>query len=380
MTLKQFASEIVSNGNFVKASFGGFAGAGKTRTGSEFLAGVYRDLKLSGPILIIDNEHGSRFLIPYFKKELPSTEVYVKDTSKLADVIEAIDMIKRGEIVALFIDSLSKVWYQYINDFRAKNKIVFMTLQDWGKLIPAWQNEFSNRFVEASGTIVFTGRGGYSYEKEEDEKDEATGRVKKGQFVKSGVKMKMAAETPFEPDLNVWLEQIQEILPSGKLNIWREAQIMKDRSAMIDGKTFKNPKYKDFSPVVKFLSNLPVGEVAGATAQENIAPGEDFERWDRRQNKTIALEKTQALFDKAGLSGTLGKEERKIKVAILERIFGTTSQTEIEKLDPADLSNRNEMLSVLFKELVDVEPDHKAEYVQTVFKLPDESFNEIIER
>src|SRR5690349_10527778 len=110
MNLKQFATQMPSNGNFVKASFGGFAGSGKTRTGAEFLVGAYKDLDYKKPILLIDNEHGSRFLIPYFKKELKNVEVYVKNTTNLADVISAMQLLKDGEISALFIDSLSKVW------------------------------------------------------------------------------------------------------------------------------------------------------------------------------------------------------------------------------------------------------------------------------
>src|SRR5690606_11426061 len=107
------------------------------------------------------------------------------------------------------------------------NRRRFMELSDWGKILPAWQETFADRFVSAEGSIVFTGRGGFTYEKEEDETDERTGKVKKGQFVKSGVKMKVAGETPFEPDLNLWMERQEEITSDG-LKVWREAHIMKD--------------------------------------------------------------------------------------------------------------------------------------------------------
>ena len=123
MKLQDFASEMASKGNFIKASFGGFAGSGKTKTASEFLAGAYKDLGHTKPLLIIDNEKGSRFLIPFFKKELPNTKVFVKDTRSLADVLEAMKMLQSGEIEALFIDSLSKVWYQYVADYKAKNRL-----------------------------------------------------------------------------------------------------------------------------------------------------------------------------------------------------------------------------------------------------------------
>lgn len=367
---------MASNGNFVKASFGGFAGSGKTRTGAEFLVGAYKDLSYTKPILLIDNEHGSRFLIPFFKKELPKAEVYVKNTTNLADVLQAMQLLRDGEIHALFIDSLSKVWYKYVADYKAKNKITFMTLQDWGKILPAWQSEFSDRFVDVAGTIIFTGRGGHSYEKEEDEKDEATGKVKKGQFVKSGVKMKMAGETPFEPDLNVWMDQDQEMGPDGKIaRVFREAQVLKDRSGLLDGKTFENPTYKDFRPFVKFLIGLPLGEVAGTSSEQNLAPSENWEAWDRKQNREIQMEKIAGIFDKHGFSGSLSKEAKQLKALIVEKIFGTLSFTEIEKMDPQNLNERAGNLSVLLKELASEED--KVKYVHE-FTLPDEAFNKLM--
>src|ERR1700758_1517082 len=220
MKLEEFSSPLVASNRFIKASFGGFAGGGKSRTASEFVLGSYKDMGYTKPILIIDNEKGSRFLIPFFRKA--GVKAYVKDTVHLSDVLSAIDMLRTGEIEYIFIDTLTKVWYQYVRDYKYKNKRTFMELQDWGKILPAWQEEFSDRFVGAHGSIVFTGRGGHSYEKEEDHVDD-TGRVKKGQFVKSGVKMKLAGETPFEPDLNVWMEQQQEVSSSG-IKVWREAQ------------------------------------------------------------------------------------------------------------------------------------------------------------
>lgn len=366
---------MASNGNFVKASFGGFAGSGKTRTGAEFLVGAYKDLKYDKPILLIDNEHGSRFLIPFFKKELPKTEVYVKNTTELADVISAMQLLRDGEISALFIDSLSKVWYKYVASYKAKNSLAFMTLQDWGKIMPAWQTEFSDRFVDIAGTIVFTGRGGFTYEKEDDETD-ARGKVKKGQFVKSGVKMKMAGETPFEPDLNVWMEQEQEMGTDGKIaKVWREAQILKDRSGVIDGKLFLNPTYKDFQPFVKFLLGLPVGDVAGVTSDMNMAPSENWENWDRKKNREIQVEKMQGLFDKYGMTGSLTKELKQLRAVILEKIYGTMSFTEIEKMDPAYIEEKNGHLSVLLKELETEE--NKMEWVKN-FTLPTEAFNKMM--
>ena len=324
MNLNQFASQLAAKNNFIKASFGGFSGGGKSRTATEFTIGSYKLLGLTKPILIIDNEKGSRFLEPIFKKAGIAT--LVKDTTSLSDVLQAFQFIKDGEIDWLFIDSLTKVWYQYVRDYKKKNKRTFMTLQDWGKILPAWQEQFADPFVELEGNCVFTGRGGYTYDMEENEE------TKKKEFVKSGVKMKMAGETPFEPDLNIWMEQVQEIV-DGKPKVWREAMVMKDRSALIDGKTFKNPTFEVFKPVVQFLIDVPKGEVKGTTSSANLAPSEEYS--DKRKRREIAIEEIKGVFDSIGL-GT-SKDDKQMKAFISESIFGTTSVAAMEGMKLSDL-------------------------------------------
>ncbi len=328
--LEMFASEIVAKNKFIKASFGGFAGSGKSRTASEFVAGAYKQLECTKPIMIIDNEKGSRFLIPFFKKELPGVQVLLKDTTSLADVLQAMEFLNRGEIDFLFIDSLSKVWYNYVQQYKDKNRTTFMQLLDWGKILPAWQSEFSDKFVNINGSIVFTGRGGYTYDKEDDTINEAGQITKKGAMVKSGVKMKMAGETPFEPDVNIWMEQDQEISGTGELTVWREAHVMKDRSGVIDGRVFKNPAYTDFKPIMDFICDLQTGEVNGISDDRNMAPSENWEAKDRRDQREIYLEEIEAVFNALSLGTSV--EAKKFKVNILERVFGETSWKAIEKM------------------------------------------------
>ena len=319
MKLKDFATKIAAENSFVKVSFGGFAGSGKTRTATEFIIGCYKLMKLKKPVLIIDNEKGARFLVPTFKNA--GIECLIKETVSLPDVLKAFEYLNKGEIGFLFIDSLTKVWYKYVNDYKEKSRKVFMTLQDWGKILPAWQDEFANRFVELTGNCVFTGRGGHTYEMEENEE---TG---KKEFIKSGVKMKMAGETPFEPDLNIWMEIAQE-LKDGKPHIWREALVMKDRSGLIDGQVFANPTFKEFEPFVNFLMSVDKGEVAKVTNDANIAPHEEYN--DKKKQRDILNEKIKAEFDKRGF-GTSAKDKA-IKIIILNKCFGTTSGTEIENM------------------------------------------------
>jgi len=144
------------------------------------------------------------------------------------------------------------------------------------------------------------------------------------------------------------MELCQE-MEEGKLKVWREAQIMKDRSGTIDGKTFKNPTYSDFAPVVRFILSTPIGEVAGSHNQDSMAPTENFESQNRRDQRDIELEKIQSLFDENHI-GSQGKDEKELKIAILKKIFNTSSKTEIEKMQPERLRACRESMELLFEE------------------------------
>lgn len=337
MKLEDFATDLAAGNRFVKAGFGGMAGAGKSRTATDFVIGAYQDLGYTKPIMVIDNEKGSRFLIPQFKRA--NIRAILKETTSLDDVLTAFDFLRAGEVDFIFIDSLTKVWYRYCREYLEKNRRTFMELQDWGKLLPKWQETFSDVFVAAQGSIVFTGRGGFSYEKEEDTVDDR-GKVKKGQFVKSGVKMKLAGETPFEPDLNIWMEQKQDLDSDGTLHTWRESQIMKDRSGLLDGKVFKNPTYADLQPFVRYLVDVPTGAVAGETSDRNLAPGENYEGYDRRKKAEIALDDIKEELGKHhGLGTDVATKTAKAETLekITKSVFQTRNWSRIESFRPEDI-------------------------------------------
>lgn len=367
MKLENFATDLVSKNHFIKSSFGGFQGSGKTRTATEFVIGAYKDLKCSKPVLILDNEKGSRFLIPIFKKA--GIKAIVKDTRSLSDIKQAFEFLGKKEIDFLFIDSLTKIYYQFVKDYKARNRKSFMSLMDWGKLLPAWQEEFSDVFVEAEGNIVFTGRGGFEYEKEEDQTDEAGNITEKGSFVKSGVKMKIAGETPYETDLNVWMQLEKELSKDGKPVQTNVAYVLKDRSDTINAKSFSMPKYKNFKPVIRFIQGLEVGEIAGESTHDNLTPGNDSDYYERQRMKKVEIEKIQGVFDVNGYGDARSKADKQLKAKIIMKVFGTTSSTEIENMKAEKLSFLRTELEELFAELKEVE--NAEEYLDNYKSLTD---------
>jgi len=345
--LEMFATPIKAKDHFIKASFGGFAGSGKTRTATELIIGCYKLMQITKPLLIIDNEKGSRFLIPMFEKN--GIKVYIKETTQLADILKAFEMLNSGEIGFLFVDSLSKVWYEYTRQYKTSNNKKFLTLQDWGKILPSWQEQFSDKFVELNGNCVFTGRGGNTYEMEENEE------THKKEFTKSGVKMKLAGETPFEPDINVWMDLEQE-LKDGNPVVWRTAQIMKDRSGLIDGMLFKNPTFENFKPVIEFLMNVPVGEVAGQSSTENLSPKESREYWKIKERKENVFSELKTLYEKYAFGASV--ESKQLKAVINEKVFGFTSGDAISNMPVELLEQGLEMTKIILKNLENY-TDHK---------------------
>jgi len=75
----------------------------------------------------------------------------------------------------------------------------------------------------------------------------------------------IAGETPYETDLNVWM-QLEKELKNGKPKQQNIAYVLKDRSDTINGKSFVYPTFKQFSPIVNFILGLEIGEIAKETS------------------------------------------------------------------------------------------------------------------
>lgn len=310
---------------FLKMAFEGFAGDGKTFTATQVAIGLHKAIGSKKPIAILDTEQASKALIPLFNAA--NVEPIVSNSRALAAVIKAIEYCEKGGADILIIDSITHIWEDFLENYKASKKYnrTFLEFADWGVIKPRWKREFSTPFVNAKCHIIFTGRAGYEYDFHE-QVDGATGKVKK-EIHKSGIKMKAEGETAFEPDILILMEKCQDLL-SEKKSIYREATIVKDRTNIIDGQTFKNPKYADFEPAIKIL----LDGVCGNSNMNEIVDKFDHETdsTENRKIKEAILASIGGQFELMRL-GT-GKEEKGYKAAILKAFTGKTSIEEIALL------------------------------------------------
>lgn len=313
-----FFSPVENIKPFFKVALEGFAGSGKSFTGALLAAGLHKKIKSKNPVVVFDTEMSTKFLKPIFDKE--KIPIVIKESRSLADLKETMSRCRDGFSDILLIDSISHVWEDFLSAYQKKVNRTQLMFSDWGIIKPAWRREFSDPLVRDPFHIIFTGRAGYEYG---NEKNPETGRR---EIFRSGIKMKVEGETSFEPDVLVLMERFEEILTNEK-KIWREATIIKDRSNLIDGKTFKNPSFQDFEPAVDLILKDPVVRLqVERDAAELIRTEEEKREFTKKRD--ILLEKIEAEFTSRWPGSAAA--EKKIKVDGLSQCFGTTAWTEIK--------------------------------------------------
>lgn len=321
-----FFSDLENNKPYLKAAFQGFAGTGKTRTSALLAIGLHKLIGSTKPIVIFDTEMASKSLLPLFNEE--GIKAVVRTSRSLADLKEAMKRCRDGFSDILFIDSITHIWEDLLESYRKKKNSSRLEFQDWGIIKPTWKREFSDPFVRDPYHCIMTGRAGYEYE---NEKNEETGRR---EIYKSGIKMKVEGETAYEPDILVLMERFEEIL-TDKKKVYREATILKDRSTLIDGKTFKNPSFEDFKPAIDVILADPSKATHSDERDASSLIQTEENKRDFVKQRDIALEKIESLLTKAWPGTT--KEEKKWKITALEAVYGTTSWTEISGFHPEKL-------------------------------------------
>lgn len=301
-----FFSALENTSPYFKIAAQGQAGTGKTFTLANIAIGLHKRIESKKPIVIFDTEKSAKFLRPIFKQA--NIEVLVKESRTLTDLAKTMDFCNEGNADILFIDSITHVYEDFLSDYQKKKNRDYIQFQDWAIIKPTWKREYSARLVNGNYHILFTGREGFTYEYEKNEDG-------KKELIKTGVKMKAEGETAYEPDMLLYMNRFEEVLGDDK-KAWREATVIKDRSNILDGKTFKNPSYKEFAPVIEFLlSNISAKkETVSHTNDELIKNEEDNHQ--ERQDRKIQLERNEALLDR--VSAGTSTEAKTLRIALKE--------------------------------------------------------------
>lgn len=344
-------TEAVNTQARLKMGILGFAGSGKTFTSTAVAIGLIQHAREKGlpegdrPAYFLDTETGSDWVQPVFAKA--GIKLRTAKSRAFKDLVNAVrEAEAKGSV--LIIDSISHFWREFTEAYMRRKNRSRLEFADWNYLKPEW-GKFTDAFVNSNLHIIMAGRAGFEY-------DYFTDDDGKKQLEKTGVKMKAETELGYEPSLLVLMER--EMAMETK-EVFRVANVLKDRSDLLDGKAFRNPTFKEFLPHIEYLNmgGVQMGVDLSRTSEDMIdgheGPGKPTWKYEQEQ-KEIALEKVEALFATAGLSSQSKDGKAKI-VGLLKKHFETTSWKELSLYPLATLKNG---LATLTEDLTGV-PAHK---------------------
>lgn len=328
-------TEAENTSAFLKQGILGFQGSGKTKTATKTAIGLVQhmqSLKLPAsdkPVYFIDTETGSDWVLPDFKAA--GIPIRTAKTRAFSDLVKSVPEAEANGSV-LLIDSITHFWKELCESYcrrRAQklNKPTYrLQINDWTYLKGenGW-GKFSDLFVNSSVHIILCGRAGYEFNMDED--DEGNKELQK-----TGVKMRAEGEFGYEPSLLVYMETHQEVKGKTVAKQWRTATILKDRSALIDGKVFKDPGFESFKPHIDRLNlgGRQCGVDTSRTTTEIILP-------DGRDNRTvqrkIVLDEIESIM--VIHHPSTGGADRQKKLELLRTHFDA-SWTEIETVMPLE--------------------------------------------
>ena len=317
---------------YLKMGLMGFAGTGKTYTGTQTAIGLIQYLKKCGvkgadkPLFFLDTETGSDWIKPAVEEA--GIELFTAKTRAFSDLVSAAKEAERDASI-LLVDSISHFWAEWCETYRRRKgeekrvQNYRLQFQDWAYLKgPHGWAKFTDWYINSPLHVILCGRAGYEYDYFENEDG-------KKELEKTGIKMKAENEMGYEPSLLVLMERFTD--PSTK-KTHRTATILKDRSTTIDGKEIVNPTFASFLPHIECL-NLG-GKQMGVdmTRDSSHTIPADAPRDNNAVQRKIVLDEIQTLLVEYYPGQTADHKASKIK--LLKEHFDGAVWTRLEEVVP----------------------------------------------
>lgn len=308
---------------YLKMGIMGFAGSGKTYTGTDTAIGLIlhmreREMALADkPLFFLDTEKGSDWVKTRIEKA--GIKLYTAKTRAFSDLLSAMEEAKRSASL-LLIDSITHFWVELGSAYAKKQNRNRLYFEDWAYLKGEWR-KFTDAFVNSPLHTILCGRAGYEYDYFEND-------AGKKELEKTDIKMKAEGEMGYEPDLLVLMERSTDMDTKKVSHI---ATVMKDRSDTLDGKTFTDPTFKSFLPHIQLLNlgGRQMGIDTTRTSEHMLQT--DKKDWQPVQRR-IVVDEIQTLLV-LHIPGQAAADKKR-KVELIRKHFNDRSWTEIEEVMP----------------------------------------------
>jgi hypothetical protein len=338
--------------------------------------GIWIEDQKKKTVVLQDTDHSAKFIVPLFKHYglIEGKNFFVTPSRSLIDYRNILELANKEHAIFM-IDTVTHIHAEMLREFSEVKKRPVQYPGDAMILKPEWTQQFTTPFVEAQNChILFTGRAAWEYGFNINEE------TNKREFGPTAVKMRGDNELAYEPDVVVLMERLQDI---GKGVItFRRASILKDRSRIIDGKTFDfwpqgeneehpelvqwdfEPVWKVFRPVYKFLvSGNPVDQKI-VPLQSSMGPlfasGSSEGYWERRRQVDVLLEEIDGVYSQ-WIPGSKGLDKQ-IRTIIWSTVFNTRSKSALAERTPGELKAGLEAVEYLAKFVASKHDDLEAMY------------------
>lgn len=306
---------------FLKMGFFGNTGTGKTFTAAKVLSQFIRDYCPGKQLAFYDTEPSAGY-IKNMVREITGKPLLAIHSRSFSDLVQFMDLCRDKGYVAL-MDSITHPWRSLVEDYLTAKRSrvtgaggnaanVRLSLKDWGPLKDMWQ-VFSSKFAWEPVHACIVGREGDVWESVDD--DEGNSEMKK-----TGVKMKTETETGFEPSLLINMKLI---------NSKHYVYIIKDRFDVLTCKTSEaEPDIEFFRPHIEMLNLKGSGykENKPEPVFKNV-PGPNYETIKSQRAVILESIKDDMLLIYPGMTA----DEKKARVVLLRKAFGTSSWTSLEE-------------------------------------------------
>ena len=260
----------------LKVGLYGGQGSGKTLTALMLAEGL---AALDGKrVAYIDSERGTDFYTKAIPERTCHPDAFDFDciyTRSIMEALEAVRTLDTAVYGAVVIDSITHLWEAAREAYQGKKGPGGqIPIQAWAQIKRPYKG-LMTAFLECNAHAILCGREGVVLEKDEE-----------GEMVVTGTKMKAEGETPYEPHILGRMKNCRE--KGGAFHV--ELFVEKDRSGTLMGKTFTNPNYATFAPVVRYLSGDTQAQIGSLddAAEKDAAAIEAGELAAARDRETLA--------------------------------------------------------------------------------------------
>ena len=253
---------------FLKMSIYGHPGSGKTLTSLLVAEGLAK--KDGKRIAYVDSERGTDFYAKEIKQRAVHPDAFDFDciyTRSLLEVWDAVTSLDPEEHGVIVIDSISHLWDAAIAAYEGKKtKIDSIPMHAWGSIKKPYK-ELIRWLMDSPYHVFILGRQKNLFETDGNDN-----------MKKVGVGIRAEGETAYEPHICARMESRQNERDSTISTIIMMFE--KDRTGVLSGRTFPNPSFKTFEPIIPLLN----GHQAQSENPDDVA-AKDSELLDREVEK-----------------------------------------------------------------------------------------------